>query len=188
LHVEALPEPMDLVEGVVHLGSGERLRRDFAVEDETATFTLRSEGVTFGPFVGSWDDQRTWDLGLNPDVPLELEISLSVGQSNINLMGLTVSDVEVDIGVGKTTVVLPDEGRFRAEMEGAIGETVVVIPESTAARIRIDTGLAVRQLPASYQHRGHVYTSPDYESAENRVDLKVNQAIGNVTIRHSEGR
>jgi hypothetical protein len=188
LHVEALPESANLVEGAIRLGSGERATPDFTVEDETATFTLRSEGVAFGPFVGSWDDQRGWDLGLNPDVPLELEISLSVGRSDVDLTGLTVSDLEVSMGVGQTTVILPDEGRFRAKIEGAVGQTIVVIPEGMAARIHVDTGLAGRQLPDEYQRHGDIYTSPGYESADNRVDLEVSQAIGNIAIRHTRTR
>ncbi len=141
--------------------------------------------MAFGPFVGSWGDQRGWDLGLNPDVPLQLEISLGVGQSDVDLTGLTLSDLEVSMGVGQTTVILPDEGRFRAKIEGAIGQTVVVIPAGLAARIHVDTGLAGRQLPDGYQRRDDVYTSPGYESADNRVDLEVSQAIGNITIRHA---
>ena len=188
LYIEALPESANLVEGAIRLGSGERATPEFAVEGETATFTLRSEGMAFGPFVGSWDDQRGWDLGLNPDVPLQLKVSLSVGESDVDLTGLTVSDLEVSMGVGQTTVILPDEGRFRAKIEGAIGQTIVVIPEGMAARIHVDTGLAGRQLSDEYQRHGDVYTSPGYESADNRVDLQVSQAIGNVTIRHSGGR
>jgi hypothetical protein len=183
LHIEALSELTNLVEGAIHLSRGERATPEFAVEGETATFTLRSEG-TFIPFVGGWGAQRGWDLGLNPDVPLQLEISLGVGQSDIDLTGLTVSNLAVSMGVGQTTVTLPDDGRFQAKIEGAIGQTVVVIPAGLAARIRVDTGLAGRQLPDAYQRRDDVYTSPGYESADNRVDLEVSQAIGNITIRH----
>jgi hypothetical protein len=188
LHIEALPESASLVEGVIHLSSGERATPKFAVEDETATFTLRSEGMAFGPFAGSWDDQRGWDLGLNPDVPLQLEISLGGGKSDVDLTGLTVNDLEVSMGVGQTTVTLPDEGRFQAKIEGAIGQTVVVIPAGLAARIRVETGLAGSQLPDGYQRRDDVYTSPGYDSADHRIDLEVSQAIGNVAIRHPEGR
>jgi hypothetical protein len=188
LHIEALPESASLVEGVIHLSRGERATPEFALEDETATFTLRSEDVAFGPFAGSWDDQRGWHLGLNPDVPLQLEISLGGGKSDVDLTGLMVNDLEVSIGVGQTTVTLPDEGRFQAKIEGAIGQTVVVIPAGLAACIRVDTGLASSQLPDGYQRRDDVYTSPGYDSADHRVDLEVSQAIGNVSIRRSEGR
>lgn len=184
LHIEALPESANLVEGVIQMGRGQRVRRDFAVAGKTATFTLRSGGETIGPFFW-WGEQRNWELGLAPEVPLELEVSFGVGQADLDLTNLTVSDLKVSMGIGRTTVTLPDEGRFQAQIESAIGETIVVIPAGMAARIRVDTGLATRGLPASYQRQDDVYTSPGYASADNRVDLEVSQAIGQITIRHS---
>lgn len=163
------------------------MKRHFAIAGKTATFTLRAEGGTFGPFIG-WNDQRGWELGLAPEVPLELEVNLGVGLADIDLTGLTVDDLKVNLGVGRTVVTLPEEGRFYAKIEGAIGETVVVIPVGLAARIRVDTGLAASDLPDSYQQRGDVYTSPGYASADDRVDLEVSQAIGRVAIRQSGTR
>jgi hypothetical protein len=61
----------------------------------------------------------------------------------------------------------------------------VVIPAGMAARVRVDTGLAVSDLPNSYQQRDDVYTSPGYASADDRVDLEVDQAIGKITIRQA---
>ena len=192
LHIKALPEsaeamPSALVEGVVSVGRGQRVRRDFAIVGKTASFIVQTEGTTFGPFMG-WGDQWSWDLGLAPEVPLMLEVNLGVGLANIDLTGLAVDDLVMSMGIGRTTITLPEEGRFNAKLEGAIGETVIVIPAGMAARIRVDTGLSVRDLPDSYQQQGDVYTSPGYASADDRVDLEVSQAIGRVTIRQSGTR
>lgn len=187
LHVEALPESANLVEGVIHGQRKQRVRRDFAVAGNTATFSLRGEGDTFGPFIG-WSDRPSWDLGLAPEVSLELEVGMGVGRADIDLTGLTVSNLKVSMGVGQTIVTLPDEGRFQVKIEGAIGETVVVIPAGMAARIHVNTGLAARGLPASYQRQDDVYTSPGYASADNRADLEVSQAIGQITVRHAGTR
>jgi hypothetical protein len=184
LRIEALPESANLIEGVIQMGRGQRAKRDFAIAGKTATFTLRSEGETFGPFFW-WSDQRSWDLGIAPKVPLELEIDLGAGWADVDLTDLTVDDLKVSMGIGRTTVTLPDEGRFYAKIDSSIGETVVVIPAGMAARIRVDTGLAVSDLPDGYQQRDDVYTSPGYASADDRVDLEVDQAIGKVTIRQS---
>jgi len=186
LNIEALPESANLIEGVVSVGKGQRVKRDFAIAGKTATFTLRSEGET-GPFFW-WGDQWSWELGLAPEVPLELEVSFGVGQADIDLTGLTVSNLKMSMGVGQTRVTLPDQGRFQAKIEGAIGETIVVIPAGMAARIHVSTGLAARGLPASFQRQDDVYTSPGYASADNRVDLEVSQAIGQITVRHTGTR
>jgi hypothetical protein len=184
LNIEALPESANLAEGVVNVGRGQRVKRHFAVTGKTATFILQTEGGAFGPFVG-WGDQWNWDLGLAPEVPLELEVSLGMGSVAIDLTGLMVDDLKVSMGIGRTAVILPDEGRFYAKLDGAIGEMVVVIPSGMAARIRIDTGLTVSDLPDSYRQWDDVYTSPGYDSADDRVDLEVGQAIGKLTIRQS---
>ena len=190
LRVESLAESDNLIAGVIHPVSGENVNRDFTVEDETATFTLQSAGSfgPFTPFFGSWGGEPGWDLGLNGEVPLELEVSMGVGESDLDLEELQVSDLTVSMGVGQTTVVLPAVGRFQAKIDGAIGQTVVVIPRGMEARVQVDTGLAGSRLPAGYRQQDDVYTSPGYASAEDRVDLEVSQAIGNVSIRQSEGR
>jgi len=182
VHVKALPESANLVEGTLYLSSGERVRRDFAVAGETAKLSLRSEG-TFAPAFGGWS-AKGWELGLNPDVPLKLEVSLGMGQADVDLSGLTVSDLNVSMGLGQTTVVLPAEGRLRAKISGAIGQTTVVVPAGMEVRIHLDTAIAARQVPAGYEKQDDVYTSPGYAGAENRVDLEVSQAMGEVTIRH----
>ena len=190
LRVESLAESDNLVAGVIHPVSGENVNRDFTVEGETATFTLQSAGSfgPFTPFFGSWGGEPGWDLGLNGEVPLELEVSMGVGESDLDLEELQVSDLTVSMGVGQTTVVLPAVGRFQAKIDGAIGQTVVVIPRGMEARVQVDTGLAGSRLPAGYRQQDDVYTSPGYASAEDRVDLEVSQAIGNVSIRQSAGR
>jgi hypothetical protein len=184
LNIEALPESANLVEGVIQVGRGRRVKRDFEMAGKTATFTLRSEGETFGPFFW-WGDQWNWELGLAPEVPLDLEIGLGAGSADLDLTGLMVRDLQVNMGIGRSEVILPDEGSFQVKIEGAIGETVVVIPAGMAARVRIDTGLAVSDLPDGYRQQDDVYTSPGYASADDRVDLEVDQAIGMITIRQS---
>ena len=88
------------------------------------------------------------------------------------------------MALGQITLTLPDEGDFQARVDGAIGQIVIVIPAGMEARVCLDTALVSKQLPAEYQYRDQVYTSPGYASAENRVDLQVSLAMGSVTIRH----
>jgi hypothetical protein len=184
LYIKALPESANLAEGMIRTPRGLSVDRQFAVEGNTATLSLRGKGEGFGPF-SWWGDQWSWDLGLAPEVPLELEVSLGAGSADLDLTGLTVDDLKVNMGIGRAAVTLPDEGRFRAKLEAAIGETVVIIPAGLAARIHVDTGLAVSDVPDSYQQRDDVYTSPGYASADDRVDLEVSQAIGKITIRQA---
>jgi hypothetical protein len=188
LVMEALPESANLLEGYVELMSGERLVRDFSVKGDEARLVLRSEGRRMVPTVGSWRQERTWDLGLASGVPIDLRISMGVGQSVLDLSELTVTELYVDASVGQTTITLPAEGRYEAQIDSAIGELVVNVPEGLEARITVDTGISARQLPSGYRRSGDGYVSPGYAGADNRVDLKLDHAIGAVSVRRSSAK
>lgn len=184
LSIKAVSDSANLVQGSVVLRSRERLQPRFTVDDGTGTFVLDTQATSFGPTVVGLGGQRSWDLQLSPDVPLHLETDLSVGEQNLDLTGLALNGLDVEQGIGQATITLPEGGRFEARIEGAIGQTIVVIPEVLAARVLLDTGLSGRRLPPEYRCEEDVCTSPGYETADHRVDLRLRQAIGNVVIRH----
>jgi hypothetical protein len=183
LQVQALPEAANLVEGEVHLASGERIEQDFSVTGSQATYELRTAQRSWGPFTFGWSDRRVWDLGFSPRLTLALEADLGAGEAVLDLTGLTLSELQVDVGLGRLEVTLPAQGQLEGSLKGAIGQTVIIVPEGMAVRIEADTGLAGRDIPAGYQEDGDVITSPGYDRAENRADLQVGQAIGLLEIR-----
>lgn len=187
LRLQALPESANLVEGTVSLGDGEELVQDSSQQGAKATYRLGVTGAVWTPFTIGWNEERVWDLGLSPGATLQLKASLGAGESEIDLTGLDLSDLEIDMGVGHNVVTLPAQGRFEARIDGAVGVTEIVIPAGMAVRLQADTGLAGRQLPAEFQGASEgTYTSPGYASADNRVDLYINQAVGLLKIRISE--
>jgi hypothetical protein len=184
LRIEASPESASLVEGQINVGRAEDVVQAFSQEGNRATYQLTTGGEAWIPFTGGWDERRVWDLGLSPGATLDLESSLGVGSSELDLTGLALSSLMATTGIGRMEVLLPAEGRFQAQVDGAIGMTVIVIPEGMAARIQADTALASRKVPEGYEEQQDgVYVSPGYATAENRVDLVLTQALGAVEIR-----
>jgi len=180
--IGALSETANLVEGKIRLAEGESVTRHFAVEGGTASFELRTQGAVWvGPYLG--EAGPTWDLGLNPEVPLQLSLSLGAGEYEIDLRDLRVRELDASLGAGQTTIILPQEGGFRGKVSGAVGQTVIVVPEGLAARITMSAALVHRDVPGSFRRDGDVYTSPGYEMAEKRVELEVSQAIGQISVR-----
>ncbi len=184
LDVGAAADSPNLIEGTVDLARQERLTQDVTVREQEVSFTLRTQGTSFGPFTTGWAATRLWDLKLSPRIPLHLKANLGVGEMDLDLSELTLEALDVELGIGQTVISLPPEGRFTARVEGAIGQTIVVVPEALAARVRWDTGITGRQVPEDYRCEEVVCTSPGYDAADDRVDLEVSQAIGNLVIRH----
>jgi len=172
----------NLIEGDIRVIRGERWSETFDADKDPIVYTVKSQRVGWFPSFGIWEDKASWDVGLNPGVQLNLDVSLGVGKSELDLRELILTYLDADIGVGKMTVTIPNEGQFRARIDSAIGETVVIIPRGMAARIHVRTGLGTSQMPAGYSHQGDYYISPGYGIAENRVDLEIGQAIGLIRV------
>lgn len=183
LRVEDLPESADLVRGEVHTIQGEELREDYSRQGSQAEYVLWTSGQPWVPFVGSMDTSREWRLGLTPAATLELRTMLALGEARLDLKELAVSELRSNMGLGVVEVRLPQAGQYEARLNGAIGETTVVLPEGLAARIRVESGLVVRQMPDGFVQEGDYYASPGFASAANQVELHVNQAMGILQVR-----
>jgi hypothetical protein len=178
LHIEALPEAANLVEGRLQLAGDEEVVQEFTRAGERATLQLRTTRHDWGPYIGGFGGQRSWDLGMSPAPRLELETDIGLGEARLDLTGLSVDDLQTNMGVGLTRVTLPAQGSFRGDVNGAVGITTIIIPEGLEARIQVDSGLVVRVIPDGYRRQGDVYTSPGYGTGDDQVDLAVSQAIG----------
>lgn len=183
LELGPLVDSSNLIEATLALGRGETLDRTFSTEEDEAALNLRTESTSYGPFTTGWASQRRWEVGLSPRVALDLDTNVGLGITDLDLRGLTVNNLSVEHGVGQAVVTLPREGSVRGTIQGAIGQTVVVIPADVEARLVLDTGLTARQLPDDYTCADDVCTSQGYAEADQRIDLEVGQAIGQLVIR-----
>jgi hypothetical protein len=179
--IHMLSSSNDLIAGRVASGRGRDTFEEFSVQAGKASYRLRETGSYV--FLGGRVSEPTWDLGLTPEIPLDIRFSQGAGNSNLDLSGLQVRALKVNQGVGKTTITLPAVGQFDARIDGAIGQVVIIIPKGMALRVQSNLALANLVVPNGYQKKDNVYTSPGYETAENRVNLEIGMAIGNVTIR-----
>ncbi len=67
---------------------------------------------------------------------LDLDISLGVGESDLDLSDIQVTDLSLGIGVGQTTVVLPD-GEYEAFVEGGVGPSIITLPDDLGSGLKL---------------------------------------------------
>ncbi len=182
LRLGALEDPQKLVEGTVSLSGGQKAASDFYTSGDTAFFRLRSKGTSRFPADGRPGD-FIWDLKLNNTVPTRLRVNTGVGVTIADLSQVKLTELEYHGGVGKTDLALPGRGQYQARIEGGVGEVTVSIPSGMAASIRVETGLGDVRVSGDYQRQGSYYVSPGYETATDRVDLRVNGGIGRIVVR-----
>jgi len=181
-NIESSDQSGILVQGSVPTGNGSQVKSSYTVADGVGSYTLR--GLKGQVFLPSTDQRKwMWVISLTEAIPLDLTLGLGAGDMDADLRSLDLNALKVSMGVGDTSVTLPESGRFSAEVNGGIGQLQILVPEGMALRVNGDTALVSVNVPSGYIKLGDVYKSPDYDSAEDRVDLVIGLAIGNVSVR-----
>lgn len=133
------------------------------------------------------------NVSLNAGIPLDLRISASSGATDLDLSQLQLSQLRVDAGSGAMNLMLPEttSGLLRARIEGGSGHLTINLPAGLGARLRVARGSGslqvdqrLRMIQGSQDDR-EVYESAGFESADQRLQLEIEQSSGAITIRSS---
>ena len=176
-----LVDSTDLMAGTIQvMGNGELVRT--VSEGDPMEVTLTTQGSKRLGTIGMYQ-RSTWQLGINSDVELDLEVDIGVGDVTLDVSDLTVDNAWLDFGIGRADTTLPREDGAEVMVDGGIGTVTIRVPEDVGARIFLDAGLVGRWLPSDYTHDGDTYTSPNYARADTRVDVTIGLGIGSIRVQ-----
>ena len=113
------------------------------------------------------------EIGLNPTVPLDLQVNLDVGDAKIDLSELQLTNLDVHGNVGQVRLALPaldhrypakvagDVGSFQIDIaeaadldldiEGDVGSFMIDVPEDVGVRLEADVNLGNVNLPTDFR-------------------------------------
>jgi hypothetical protein len=137
----------------------------------------------FPPFFGGWQGLE-WNINLNRDIPLALQLETGASQSELDLRDLHVTDLKISTGASKTDLTLPaNAGMTTVKVELGAASLDMVVPQGVAARIRAEHGVAAIEVDtARFPYSNGIYESADYSSAQNKVDIMIQAGAGRVAI------
>jgi hypothetical protein len=169
-------EVEDVLSGTFH----GRLTHSAKMVGDVLEVKAREETWMF-PFA----EPRHWSLRCTDQVPIYLEVHSGASEAIVDLTVLKVSDFLLSAGVGESRVTLPAGAGFtKAEISSGVGAIHVRIPDGVAASIRSSGGISSTRVDRNrFPRSGGRFQSPDYEEAENKVELKVSTGIGSVDVR-----
>jgi hypothetical protein len=138
--VTALSDSPNLFEAQLkHLG---KIKFDVRGEREKTLRLSQHDGVRFFWFDAfDDDDELHWDIGLNPRVPLELEVDGGSGASTLDLGALQLTRLQLDVGSGAVEAHLPaTERRYEAQVDGGSGSCRLDVAGGAGVDMEIDVG------------------------------------------------
>jgi hypothetical protein len=184
LVLDTMNTPDILLTGTVPQStSNQNITQEFMKSGDIANLTLRSSGFQIYYSPGQ-TIQSVWDLSFTELVPVFLTVNLGAGEASLDLTNAQVSDLRYNLGVGTTTITVPQSGVVTIAVDQAIGQVTIIVPAGTALQLTSNTGLTNRNLPEGFQQiNNRIFQSPGYGNSENKVNLDVNLAIGQVTVQ-----
>ncbi len=99
-----------------------------------------SSGLTFffPDFTGT---EGTWNIGLSPAVPLDLNVDAGSGGAELDLSELALSGLVIDAGSGAVALTRPAaEAFYEVRIDGGSGAQTVEVPSGVAATLYYDGG------------------------------------------------
>jgi hypothetical protein len=174
-----------------------------------AELSLRTRSSGRGDLF-SWSGREDdWRINLSPRVALDLELDCGSGSGEYDLRDLELRnlvvdggsgsfdlllpaeramDIQLDVGSGSVDLILPARGSADLAIDGGTGSLHITLPESMAARIEIDSGSGSFnpserfELVEGERREDGVWETEDYEQAENRFEITIEQGSGSITV------
>ena len=158
------------------------MRADFRGQGSEGTLHLSTERVNRR----FWNEAETnWEVGVTRNIPLTIDIKSAASNIHLDLSKLAVTELQMDIDAGNYRVNMPSSaGTTRAYIKADVANIEVSIPDGVAAKLKVDADLSAFEMDENrFPRKGDYYVSPDFESAENRVELELECDIGRVQVK-----
>jgi hypothetical protein len=138
----------------------------------------RRRGISLGRI------HNRWDLVLTKAVPLDFDIDLGAGESDIDLRGARIERIDIDMGVGELKLDLQGVHKesFEVKIDGGIGSAKLYLPAEVGVRVRIDGGLGSIDARGLTKRSG-VYVNDAYGNSPVTIEIDIDAGIGSVDLR-----
>ncbi|MCJ7718214.1 MAG: cell wall-active antibiotics response protein [Anaerolineales bacterium] len=125
-----------------------------------------------------------WDFGFTKDIPLNLVFEIGAVDAHLDFTDLQVKDVVLKTGASSTNLTLPAAaGLTHVKIEAGAAAVNIRVPEGVAARVESTSGLvAISVDQVRFPKINGIYQSADYESTENKVNIRIEAGVGSIEI------
>lgn len=150
---------------------------------ERAVLEFREEQL--GPtLLGGLRGGHNWDLALSQRVPVDVKISGGLFRGDIDLSELFVRNIDLEFGGASTKVTLGGRSsEIKGEISAAVSNLTLRIPRNAGARLETSIIGSSNLERAGYRRVAEdVYETPNFESAEIKIDLVVDAGASIFTV------
>jgi hypothetical protein len=139
------------------------------------------EQPSHGPHGGSHDYR--WDLRLNDEKPIDLEVNFGAGEGRLDVGSLTLRSLDVHMGVGELRVDLrgTPKNDYNVSVHGGVGEATIYLPSGVGVIADAKGGIGGVDAHG-LQKRDDRYVNDEYGHAKTTIRVDVRGGIGAIHL------
>jgi hypothetical protein len=129
------------------------------------------------------DTKYDWDLRLNRDVPVEMDVNFGAGEAHLDLGSLALRRVNVEMGVGHIDMDLRGQPKhdYSVSIHGGVGEATVRLPQDVGIYAEAKGGIGEISAPGLHND-GSTYYNDAYKKSPVTVRLDVQGGVGSIKL------
>jgi uncharacterized membrane protein len=177
----------NLIQGVFGGGLEREISRTGDVLNVQLKYLTRRGFMSFWfPWAWRKANYLDWTFDLGNQIPIALDIEITTNQATLDLGLLQITQLSLKASTSYATIALPaNAGQTTVNVGGSTAFITIRVPPDVAAFIRttkpeVITEIDINRFPVIGE--GLEYRSPDYETAANRVDIRLDVANSSVEI------
>jgi hypothetical protein len=131
--------------------------------------------------------RNDWQLRFADSVPMDMNVQIGAGSSNLRLQGLSVKNLDVQTGVGQLDLDLtgPRKSDLHVDVHGGVGSAVIRLPKDVGVRVHASGGIGSVS-PHGLTRDGDDYVNSALGKTPATIDLTIEGGIGSVSLRMDE--
>jgi hypothetical protein len=156
-------------------------RTDYSVSGGHGDLSITQENKMHLHFATSRND---WQLRFADNLPMDMNVQIGAGSSNLRLQGLGVKNLDVQAGVGQMTLDLtgPRKSDLHVDVHGGVGSAVIRLPKDVGVRVHASGGIGSVS-PHGLTRDGDDYINAVLGKTPATIELTIEGGIGSVSLQ-----
>ncbi len=124
-----------------------------------------------------------WILRFGNSVPLDMNLQMGAGQSNLRLGDLPLNRLNIEMGAGELNLDLTGDRKTNldADIQGGAGKALVHLPRNVGFRVHASGGIGSVNAPGLHRE-GDEYTNDAYGKTPVAIEMNIEGGVGEIDL------
>jgi hypothetical protein len=154
---------------------------DYSVTNGRGDLNITQENRHHLHFATARND---WRLRFVDNVPLDLNVQIGAGESNLRLPGLNVGTLDVNIGAGQLRLDLtgPRKTNLNVVVHGGVGTATIRLPKDVGVRVHASGGIGAVH-SGGLTRDGDDYVNAALGKTPATIDVSIAGGVGAINLQ-----